>query len=71
MKLKRGDDMPQGWYPGQILGIREGRGRQGGRGAGPQGNCICPSCGYRIAHAVGEPCYEIKCPECGTLMTRE
>lgn len=50
-------------------GRRMGQG--GGFGAGPGGNCICPKCGYKKSHEVGKPCYEEKCPECGTPMTRE
>jgi len=26
---------------------------------------------HKIEHTVAKPCYEVKCPECGTLMTRE
>lgn len=49
-----------------------GRGRQGGsQAAGPSGYCICPSCGNKAKHAVGQPCYDMKCPKCGTQMTRE
>jgi DNA-directed RNA polymerase subunit RPC12/RpoP len=42
----------------------------GGRGLGAGGECVCPNCGYRTTHQVGSPCYEIKCPKCGTPMTR-
>jgi hypothetical protein len=55
---------------------RGGRG-QGGRGrgggpyaAGPGGDCICPSCGYRKPHQVGIPCMNEACPKCGTRMVR-
>lgn len=50
-----------------------GRGRMGGSkaGAGPGGNCVCPSCGTKIKHQVGVPCYNHKCPKCGTQMVRE
>ncbi|MCD6092942.1 MAG: DUF134 domain-containing protein [Candidatus Aenigmarchaeota archaeon] len=47
-----------------------GRGRMGGFGLGPSGECVCPSCGYRMAHQRGVPCFQCKCPKCGTLMTR-
>ena len=46
---------------------------KGGRigvGAGPGGECICFSCGYRIPHQIGVPCYQQVCPECGTNMMR-
>jgi uncharacterized protein len=45
--------------------------RQGGAGAGLGGNCYCPKCAYREAHTPGRPCSTIKCPKCGTPMTRE
>jgi len=43
----------------------------GGFAAGPAGKCVCPSCGEKIEHQTGVPCYERKCPKCGTMMTRE
>jgi hypothetical protein len=39
-------------------------------GAGPGGDCICPSCGARLPHQVGTPCYNLSCPKCGTKMGR-
>jgi predicted DNA-binding protein (UPF0251 family) len=51
-----------------------GRGRMGGPfAAGPGGNCVCtnPECGHKIAHTAGQPCYQKKCPECGSPMVRE
>ncbi len=51
--------------------IQRGRGRQGGYGLGPGGNCVCPNCGEKAPHARGIPCYEQKCPKCGSPMTRE
>jgi hypothetical protein len=47
-------------------------GRMGGPlAAGPDGYCVCPSCGHREAHDTGEPCTELTCPECGAAMGRE
>ena len=47
------------------------RGRMGGPfGAGPGGQCVCPSCGYKTLHSPGEPCNQTACPKCGTMMTR-
>ena len=48
-----------------------GPGRMGGsKAAGPGGNCVCPSCGHKVPHQVGQPCYQMTCPKCGTKMTR-
>jgi len=48
-----------------------GRGRMGGTALGPGGNCVCPSCGETASHGVGQPCYQMTCPKCGTAMTRQ
>ena len=51
-----------------------GRGRmpQGDKpGSGPGGNCVCPQCGAKVPHTTAVPCNEIKCPKCGTIMTKE
>lgn len=51
-----------------------GRGRRGGMGGGtgmgPGGECLCPNCGHKEPHSIGEPCYSRKCPKCGTPMAR-
>jgi hypothetical protein len=47
-----------------------GRGRMGGFAAGPGGSCVCPSCGYKMPHVIGTPCYQQTCPKCGSRMTR-
>jgi hypothetical protein len=52
-------------------GAGGGRGRGGGFAMGPGGNCVCPQCGAKAAHQRGTPCYQQKCPKCGTAMTRE
>lgn len=53
-------------------GQGQGPGRKGGgRAGGPGGDCICPNCSHKVAHTVGKPCYEVRCPKCGTQMTRE
>jgi len=50
-----------------------GRGRGGGNkpGSGPSGNCVCPKCGHKVSHQVGQRCLDIACPKCGTKMVRE
>jgi len=62
---------------GDGTGPPTGGGQRGGRmrgtqsGAGPAGNCICPSCGEKVLHNQGIPCYDMSCPKCGTRMVRE
>ncbi|MBN1931359.1 MAG: hypothetical protein JW786_07090 [Desulfobacterales bacterium] len=74
--MPRGDRTgPKGQGPetGRKMGGREqgGRGRRGGYGKGPEGFCVCPNCGEKSTHEIGRPCYEQKCPKCGTAMIRE
>lgn len=69
----RGTGMGTGRGAGIGRGTGTGRmGRMGGTksGAGPGGQCICPSCGAMIAHKMGVPCYQSKCPKCGAVMAR-
>ncbi len=61
----------QGPGTGRGSGRGGGRGRMGGFSAGPVGKCVCPACGTKAEHQIGVPCYEMKCPKCGTLMIRE
>jgi hypothetical protein len=65
---------PSGQRPGtgRRRGRSQGRGRMGGNhpGAGPGGECVCPSCGARVPHEAGVPCYSVNCPKCGTRMVR-
>ncbi|MDY6967628.1 MAG: hypothetical protein SVR08_03080 [Spirochaetota bacterium] len=75
--MPRGDGTgpPGGGGPGTGRGRSGGTGRIGRMGgarpgAGPSGNCLCPSCGATVAHQAGIPCYDIKCPKCGTAMVR-
>ena len=56
---------------GSGRGRGRGPGRMGGsKAAGPDGKCVCPNCSHKEPHAVGEPCFEKKCPKCGAAMTR-
>ena len=75
--MPRGDGTgpPGGGGPGtgRGMGGSGGRGRMEGNkpGAGPGGECVCPSCGTTAPHQAGVPCYQIECPKCGTSMVRK
>lgn len=66
--------MPRGFGTGCGGRGREavsGCGRMGGpSAAGPGGTCVCPQCGERLPHTVGQPCNQTTCPKCGATMTR-
>ena len=75
--MPRGDGLgpPGGGGRGSERGIGRGGasgGRMGGNrpGAGPSGDCVCPSCGARVPHQAGKPCYNLNCPNCGQKMVR-
>ncbi len=62
----------RGGRGGRASGGRAGGGRGGGPlAAGPGGDCICPQCGHREPHQVGQPCTQRRCPKCGAMMARE
>jgi hypothetical protein len=62
----------QGSGRGGGRGQGQGPGRMGGsKAAGLGGKCICPNCGHKVPHQAGKPCYDVRCPKCGTDMTRE
>lgn len=42
-----------------------------GNGFGPDGVCICEKCGTEVPHKRGVPCYSLRCPVCGSIMTRK
>ena len=69
MVYGRGTGYGRGMGYGRGTGY--GRGGGGGFGLGPSGYCVCPKCGKRVTHQRGVPCYQQKCPVCGTLMVRE
>ena len=76
ISVKGGDYImaPRGRGLGLGLGRGRGRGRMGGPfAAGPGGTCICvnPECKKEISHQAGIPCYQIKCPVCGSPMVRK
>jgi len=75
--MPRGDGMGPPWGGGPGTGRGSGTrgggaGRMGGNrpGAGPSGDCICPSCGAKVPHQAGTPCYNMNCPNCGAKMAR-
>lgn len=47
------------------------RGRMGGSGLGPGGECVCTKCGATAPHQRGTPCMQMKCSRCGSMMTRK
>ena len=40
-------------------------------GKGPDGDCVCAQCGYRMPHERGVPCSSLKCPKCQIDLKRE
>jgi hypothetical protein len=61
----------QGPIAGRGRGQGRGRGLRGGFSLGPGGNCRCTNCGYTEPHQLGVPCYDKKCPKCGSPMLRD
>jgi hypothetical protein len=61
------------------FGSGDSRGYRGGRGSvssnkrdsGVSGTCVCLQCGKTIPHKASQPCRDLACPECGSLMVRE
>jgi cation diffusion facilitator family transporter len=40
-------------------------------GSGPGGSCFCSKCGYKTEHQKGVPCSTLKCPRCGSVLSRK
>ncbi len=40
-------------------------------GKGPDGDCVCPKCGYRVPHKRGVPCSTLACPNCNINLERK
>ena len=71
--MPRGDGTgpkDQGARTGRGMGGTGGRGRGKGGGQGMGGYCVCLNCNEKVPHKPGQPCYEEKCPKCGSAMTR-
>ncbi|KUK83485.1 MAG: hypothetical protein XD98_0334 [Microgenomates bacterium 39_6] len=74
IKIKGGEVIMAGFGRGRGQGQGGGRGRMGGSfAAGPGGTCLCtnPDCQHEMAHQAGVPCYQAKCPKCGSPMVRK
>ena len=61
----------QGRRTGRGRGGGGGRGRGGGFGAEAGRDCVCSVCGFKLAHEPGVQCFQMKCPKCGAMMSRE
>ena len=61
----------RGQEPATGRGQGGGSGRGGCFGTGPGGECVCPVCGFKMAHRVGVQCFQMRCPKCSALMRRE
>lgn len=69
-----GSGRGRGQGGGQGGGMGGGRNKglnRGPQAAGPNGECVCPSCGAVVPHQQGTPCTSVKCPECGEAMARK
>jgi cation diffusion facilitator family transporter len=40
-------------------------------GKGPDGECVCPQCGYTVPHQKGVPCSSLQCPKCKINLERK
>jgi hypothetical protein len=72
--MPRGDrtgSRSQGPMTARGRGGRVGRDRGGNFGAGPCGDCVCLGCGFKLAHERGVQCFQMRCPKCGAMMSRE
>lgn len=45
-------------------------GGPGSEGKGGGGYCVCPKCGYSVAHEAGIPCKTMFCKDCNVSMQR-
>ena len=59
-----------------MIEIDNARGEGQGVGGPKQGDggasqCVCPDCGYSVAHDRGTPCNSIVCPKCNVPLVGE
>lgn len=69
-RIGAGRGRERGLGMGAGRGRGRGRGGMGGVAAGPGGTCLCPDCGFQASHQLGQPCYQLKCPRCGSPLRR-
>jgi hypothetical protein len=50
--------------------FRFGRGRASLKLVPQKIKCICPECGLSLLHQQRVQCFKLKCPQCGSAMTR-
>ena len=63
---------PRGQGPITGKPMRQGTGgRYRSSGADTGEYCSCLKCGERLPYQIGVSCFDVKCPKCGSLMTKE
>ncbi|OQB78203.1 MAG: hypothetical protein BWX92_00363 [Deltaproteobacteria bacterium ADurb.Bin135] len=65
-KGRRGADKTGGM---SSSGSGRGYGRWGH--GGPPTECVCPQCGLVAPREPGVPCFQRRCPQCGSFMARQ
>lgn len=55
---------------GDFKVVKAGRMGRGMGFGGPPSSCVCPKCKHKEPKTRGTPCFNLKCPKCGTQMIR-
>jgi len=55
---------------GKVQRAGRGENKAGQSGVGSVQNCVCSNCDFQIAHTPSQPCNQIHCPKCGTLLIK-